>query len=122
MLRSMFHVTANVFLYNYKPKPNYIILLLGAKKYLQFRATAVSCTSYALRHSVGCYLVRLQCECRSLGLSAKACSIVLGLNASSSAWLILIDISVSDLPTLSALFFPSTPLTLLTKLLTFSSS
>lgn len=98
----MLHITANVFLYNYKPKPNYIILLLVAKKYLQFGASEVSCTSYALHHPVGCYLVRLQCEHQSLGLSPKACSIVLGLNASSSAWLILI---VSDLTTFSALFF-----------------
>lgn len=118
----MLHITANVFLYNYKPKPNYIILLLVAKKYLQFGASEVSCTSYALYHPVGCYLVRLQCGHQSLGLSPKDCSIVLGLNASSSAWLILIELSVSDLTTLSALFFPSTPLTLLNKLLTFSSS
>ena len=118
----MFHVTADMFLYNYKSKPNDIILLLAAKKYLQFRASEVSCTSYALHHSVGCYLVRLQCERQSLGLSAKACSIVLGLNASSSAWVILIELLVSDLTLLSALFFPSTPLTLLTKVLTFSSS
>ena len=55
----MLHITANVFLHNYKPKPNYIILLLVAKKYLQFGASEISCTSYALHHPVGCYLVRL---------------------------------------------------------------
>lgn len=54
----MFPITANVFLYNYKPKPNYIILLLVAKKYLLFGASEASCTSYALHHPVGCYLVR----------------------------------------------------------------
>lgn len=45
-------------------------------KYIPFRANAVSCPSYALCHSVGCYLVRLQCEHHSLDSSAKAHSIV----------------------------------------------